>query len=220
MRLAPNILILLALAAPARAETAPLDPPMTPAGQDLAQRLDGQGIATGLTYAASAENIARPKPPPPPDAPRLPGGRVSAFWVLGILAVALALWVRFGGAGILTRRAPQEGASVEPPDHWQIDRHLPAAALIDQIAAMQDRSAALVQLLRHCLLQAAEESRTRLARADTEREAFARLPGERPALALILHAAELAHYGGRPVGDAAFAEALSAGRDLLGARHG
>lgn len=203
-------------ALPALAES-----PALPAPRDaaLAQALQDQGLQTALTYAASAD-VAKPEPPPPPEAPRLPGGQVSAFWVLGLAGVALALWLRFGGKGVLTRRAPQEGVTVEAPAHWQLDRSLTPAALIDQIAAMEDKTAALVRLLRHCLLRAAEDSRTRLARADTEREAFARLPGERPGLRLILQAAELAHYGGRPVSAAGLAEALEQGRAILGGGHG
>ncbi|MCW1918294.1 DUF4129 domain-containing protein [Rhodobacter sp. KR11] len=220
---AAAILLTLALsmgALSAGAENAPLTPPRTAAGEALAQDLTARGIDTTLTYAASAQNIAKPKPPPPPEAMALPGGNLSVFWVLGAVAVALGVWLRFGGAGILTRRAPTEGTAPQVPAHWQVEADIPAASLLDQIAAMEDRSAALVRLLRHCLLQAAEATRTRLARADTEREAFARLPGDKPALAVILQAAELAHYGGRPVSDAGFAAALQAGRGLLGARHG
>jgi len=213
-------LILLALALPVSAENAPLTAPRDPAGQALAQDLADRGIQAEMVYAASAQNIAKPKPPPPPDAVRLPGGGVSAYWVLGLLALALLLVLRFGGAGVLTRRKPQEGTPVTAPDHWQVERDIAPASMLDQIAAMEDRSAALVRLLRHCLLKAAEETRTRLARADTEREAFGRLPGNKPGLGLILQAAELAHYGGRPVSDEGFSAALEAGRRLLGGVRG
>ena len=212
--------VLLALTLPALAENAPLPPPQGPEGQALSRTLQAEGIATDLTYAASATDIAKPKPPPPIDQPRLPVGNVSAFWVLGALAVALALWLRFGGAGILTRRAPTEGTTPQVPAHWQVEGDIAPASLLEQIAAMEDRSAALVRLLRHCLLKSAEVTRTRLARSDTEREAFARLPGDKTALAVILQAAELAHYGGRPVSDAGFDAALAAGRGLLRGAHG
>ncbi len=206
--------VLLLLTLPALAENAPLEVPRGPEAQALAGQLKARGIATEMTYAVSAENIAKPKPPPPQSF-HLPGRGVSAWWVLGLVALALMLWLRFGGAGILTRRAPQEGVTVTAPEHWQVERDLAPQSLLAQIEAMADRRAALVRLLRHCLLKAAEQSRTRLARADTERDAFARLPGEKSALRLILQAAELAHYGGREVSEAGFAEALAAGRQVL-----
>ncbi|NBZ86614.1 hypothetical protein [Stagnihabitans tardus] len=213
-------LILWLLAVPALAENAPLPPPRGPEGEAIAAQMEAQGIDSRMTYAGSAENIAKPKPPPPPDAPRIAGGGASAYWVLGLLAVALILILRFGGAGVLTRRKPEEGAPVTAPEHWQVERDIAPSSLLEQIANMTDRKAALVRLLRHCLLKAAEDSRTRLARADTEREAFSRLPGEKPQLRLILQAAELAHYGGRPVSDAGFSAALDAGRRILGGAHG
>lgn len=198
----------------AMAEEVP--PPRLPGGEALAARMAEAGIDSALTYAVSAE-LAAPAPIPPPEAPRPARPGLSAWWVLALVALGLVLWLRFGGTGMLARRAPQEGTLPARPD-WQVETAA-APALLDQIAAMEDRSAALVRLLRHCLLRVAETSGTRLARSDTEREAFARLPRSE-GLALILQAAELAHYGGRPVGEAEFQDALLAGRSLLGLRHG
>ena len=220
LALAAQVLSFPVLSLPVLAENAPILAPRGPGAEALAAEMGSRGIDSQMTYAASAENIAKPKPAPPPDAPRLGGAGVSAYWVLGLLAVALILILRFGGAGVLTRRKPEEGAPVTAPEHWQVERDIAPASLLEQIADMTDRKAALVRLLRHCLLKAAEDTRTRLARADTEREAFSRLPGDRSALSVILQAAELAHYGGRPVSDAGFAEALQAGRRILGGAHG
>ena len=144
--------VLLLLTLPALAENAPLEVPRGPEAQALAGQLKARGIATEMTYAVSAENIAKPKPPPPQSF-HLPGRGVSAWWVLGLVALALMLWLRFGGAGILTRRAPQEGVTVTAPEHWQVERDLAPQSLLAQIEAMADRRAALVRLLRHCLLK-------------------------------------------------------------------
>lgn len=224
MRAALALVIATACAGGALAQVGapnvPLEPPQSAEGQALAQTLQREGIAHELTYAASALDIAKPKPVPPPAEARSTGGDASVFWVLGAVAVALLVWLRFGGAGVLTRRAPGEGTAPQVPAHWQVEADVAPASLLDQIAAMEDRSAALVRLLRHCLLKSAQATGTRLARSDTEREAFARLPGDKSALQVILQAAELAHYGGRPVSDAGFAAALAAGRGLLGGAHG
>lgn len=215
-------LILLALTSVAWAqEPAPnmaLDPPRSAGAETLRSTLQAEGIRTDLTYAASAEGIAKPPPPPPPEGVRQPLP-IASWWILGGLVVALALWLRFGGAGMLARRAPSDPAAPTVPQSWEIEAPQAPASLLAQIEAMPDRSAALVRLLRHCLLQSARDSRTQLARSDTEREALARLPGERPALRLILRAAELAHYGGRPVSDADFHAALGAGRRIIEGAH-
>lgn len=225
-------LILLLVAAPLQAMIAPsmaqslnpslnpsLIPPEGPGSAALAQELAARGIDTEMTYAASARDIERPRPAAPQQEARMTGAGASTWWVLGGLALALALWLRFGGAGLLVRRAPEEGGKIRPPDHWQVETLAPAS-LLDEIAAMEDRTAALVRLLRHCLLRAAEETRTRLARSDTERQAFRRLPAAPPGLGQILQTAELAHYGGRPVSPQGFAEALQLARGLLGSSHG
>ncbi|WP_264212309.1 hypothetical protein [Leisingera thetidis] len=157
---------------------------------------------------------------------RLEGGWAPAAMIALLLAVFL-LWLRFGGTGALLRREPREiKESASPPARWQMaadEAALDAGPLLAQLRGMRDRRAALVRLLRHALLAAAHSSGTRFARADTEREAFARLPSgwqHHDALAAILKQAELAHYGGREVTDAAFAETLDKGRAILAAGRG
>ena len=135
------------------------------------------------------------------------------------------------GTGALLRREPREiKDSARPPASWQMgadEASLDAGSLMAQLRGMNDRRAALVRLLRHALMAAAQGSGTRFARADTEREAFARLPSgwrHHDALAAILRQAELAHYGGREVSDEAFARMLECGQAVLaagrGGRHG
>lgn len=143
--------------------------------------------------------------------------------MIALFVMLLLAWLRFGGTGAVLRRAPKE-LKQQPvaPVGWQMgaqDRQLSGQGLLDQLAAMRDRRVALIRLLRHVLLAAARDSATQFARADTEREAFARLPAELPhraALAEILHQVELVHYGGREVSEAGFEQALTlAGRFLL-----
>lgn len=163
--------------------------------------------------------------PPAGDAARgrepLLGGPVAMIVVFALLFGVAALWLRFGGSGMLLSGTPGEiKAKATAPDGWRIadDADLQAGDLLAQIAAMPDRRAALVRLLRHCLLQAGHVSGTRFARSDTEREAFRRLPvawSGRSGLSGILTATELAHYGGRPVSDDSFADSLTAARAIL-----
>lgn len=153
---------------------------------------------------------------------RLGGGGGGVLAVILALLIALLLWMKFGGAGILLSGEPREiRQKQKAPESWKIagdEADLDAQTLLQRISAMADRRDALVRLLRHCLLFAGEDSDTRFARSDTEREAFRRLPEgwqHRPALATLLRDAELAHYGGRDVGDETFAHALELGRGML-----
>ncbi len=158
------------------------------------------------------------------DAPALTG---MAAWimVIGLVVVLLALWLRFGGSGTLLAGTPKDiRAKHVAPEGWRIaqDQDVPMGDLLAQIAAMADRRAALVRLLRHCLLQAGAATDTRFARSDTEREALRRLPdgwSGRSGVARILTEAELAHYGGREVSDDAFATSLATARALFAAGH-
>lgn len=151
-------------------------------------------------------------------------GGFGVFLVVVVLATALLLWLKFGGSGVLLDRAPSEDARrQEAPESWNIgprDNLGTTQDLLDRLAAMPDRGAALVFLLRHCLLAAATATGTRFARSDTERRAFRRLPdhwSHHGGLETILRRTELAHYGGRPVAEDAFQNALSAGRAILDA---
>lgn len=157
---------------------------------------------------------------------RLPDLRVNAaVWqtvaVVFALAAAITLWLRFGGTGALLRGQPRrERRPARAPEGWEMkaEEAVPAD-LLARLAAMADRRAALVLMLRHALLAAAGRAGVRLARADTEREAFARLPATLPgraALSQLLREAELANYGGRPVTEAVFASCLDGARELIG----
>jgi hypothetical protein len=150
-------------------------------------------------------------------------GNVAMLLVVGVLALGLFLWLRFGGSGLLAP-APKDAAvrRAEAPEAWKLDadRDMGTEDLLRAIAAMPDRRAAMVRLLRHCLLHAASASGTRLARSDTERSALRRLPnawhlGRLPDL---LTRTELAHYGGQEVSEDRFADSLAAARAILGQR--
>lgn len=231
----------LLLAAPALAQedgfrvTGRLDPPLGAEAGALAAKARSRGITIDMTYADTVDGdlsdgpAVTLHPQAEPEPSTLPAaGPVPTIAVLAVLLAALLIWLRFGGSGILLTRPPaQDRRPAAAPEGWAIsaaDRAADPATLLDQIATMPDRQAALARLLRHCLLRAGDDSDTRFARADTEREAFRRLPtGWRlhGALAHLLRDAELAHYGGRAVDDPGFAAALDAGRQILltGPRH-
>jgi hypothetical protein len=201
-------------------------PSRSVAGTSVEQAAETLGIRTRMIYARSAGGQAAPLSHPHSGL-QGPGvtlgfGSGQVWGVVLALVVGIALWLRFGGSGVLFARAPaRERPVTEAPDHWRADLSDGAqgpADLLRRIAAMQDRRAALVRLLRHCLLRAGQECQTRFARADTEREAFGRVPSawrSHQALGVLLRGAELAHYGGRPVDDAGFDQALAVGRDIL-----
>lgn len=148
-------------------------------------------------------------------------GNAAMLVVLALLAVALFLWLRFGGGGILARAPRADRPRDAAPAGWDMagdDDQLTGEALLRSIAAMADRRAAMVRLLRHCLLQAAHVTGTRLARSDTERRVLERLPADfsqRHDLPRLLGRTELAHYGGRAVADTDFTASLTAARSLL-----
>ena len=152
------------------------------------------------------------------------GGLTAWILVILLVVVLLALWLRFGGSGALLSGAPKDiRQKPVAPDGWKMaqDQDVPMADLLAQIAAMPDRRAALVRLLRHCLLHAGAATDTRFARSDTEREALRRLPegwSGRNGVASILTTAELAHYGGREVSEDAFAASLATARALFASR--
>ncbi|WP_151719145.1 hypothetical protein [Gemmobacter serpentinus] len=207
------------------------DPPRGTLSSQAQRIVATEGARSDMTYALRitgdlAEGRDEVLPPDRRDSgggmalPR--SGPISTGIVILVVLGLLLLWLRFGGAGMLMARAPEaERKPTAAPDAWNIsieDQAGDPRSLIDQIAAMSDRSAALVRLLRHCLLTAASETDTRLLRADTERIAYRRLPGtwrQAPALAEILRRAELAHYGGQPVSEPGFAATLEMGRAIL-----
>lgn len=207
-----------------------MDPPL---GESSAayEAAAGSRVQMQAAYATdvqggrlTSDSRAPRAPVPPPPVPVLTGNW-ALLAVVGALALGLLMWLRFGGGGVLAP-APRAGKPrPQAPAAWNMagaaDR-LTGEALLADIAAMPDRRAAMVRLLRHCLLHAAEATGTRLARSDTERRALARLPATLPGasgLAGLLGRTELAHYGGREVTEADFAASLTAARQLLGAAH-
>lgn len=228
---------LVALSAPLAAQTPPegltfttVDPPRgaSAAAYDAATRGRVQSEATYATEVHGGRLTVESRAPrarAPQFSPPALGGNWAMLAVVGGLALALFLWLRFGGGGLLARMPAPDRRPAQAPSAWNMagtDDQLSGDALLTHIAAMPDRRAAMVRLLRHCLLHAAGATETRLARSDTERRALARLPEGfrlRPVLADLLARTELAHYGGRDVAEADFAASLSAARALLGVRH-
>lgn len=228
------MLTVLVLAAwPVRGQGAPdglqfttIDPP----GSEAAARaLDASGVAHAAVYATRIEGGRLTPVSRPPRLPRsvpmqgpLLDGNLALVVVVGLLIAGVFLWLRFAGAGILGS-GPKDAPArpVSPPAGWKQEDapDLGTEALLAAIAAMPDRRAAMVRLLRHCLLHAATVSGTRLARSDTERMVLRRLPDNwrrTGPLPELLHRTELAHYGGQDVPDAGFADCLGAARSILG----
>jgi len=144
----------------------------------------------------------------------------NVFVIVGLFAVALFLLLKFGGAGALLRADPKSGSKPKKrAKGWGLTAsEAPAGDILSQIRAMTDRRAALILLLRYCLLQAADETDTMFKRADTEREALSRLPDtwrHRDKLRHILMQTELVHYGGRDIADDDYETALSHGSTIL-----
>ena len=184
---------------------------------------------TQATYATDVQGgrltVDSRAPRAAPTLPRGPvlDGNIAMLVVVGGLALMLFLWLRFGGGGLFARTPAGAEAPRVTPEGWDAPAETPGGDLLARAAAMADRRAALVLLLRACLLQAAAVTGTRLARSDTERRVLARLPRSFTALdplADLLRRTELAHYGGRDVSDADFTASLGAARVLLGAAHG
>lgn len=226
--------LLVPLALPLAAQTLPegltlttVDPPRGASAEAYRAAIRGR-VQSGASYATDVQGGRLTVDSRAPQrAIRLPArgpvidGNIALLVVVGGLALALFVWLRFGGGALLARTPVPDRVPSQPPDGWSMepaDTALGHDDLLAQIAAMPDRRAAMVRLLRHCLLHAADASGTRLARSDTERRVLARLPEHyRTASVLpdLLRATELAHYGGRAVSDAELANSLSAARGLL-----
>ncbi|ANK89117.1 MULTISPECIES: hypothetical protein [unclassified Rhizobium] len=212
--------------------------PISAVGTEYASQCLLNGLRCTLVYgdasdqakAASGTTSSQDKPPlrrAPSSFPREPvisGGPLAVAVVLVGLAAAIGLWMRFGNGGVLLSSAPSDiKQRQEAPESWRTgadEVEEKPSDFLQRIAAMADRRQALVLLLRHCLLHAADITDTRLSRADTERAVFARLPKTMPGrerLASFLTAVELVHYGGRTVAENHFSVLLATGRDLLAA---
>lgn len=162
-----------------------------------------------------------PKVAPAPRAlPSFNGNGVGVGITVAVIVLLLFLFLKFGGAGNLLASDP---AAVKrdrkKTKAWGLtaeDAH--SQDILSKIRSMKDRRAALILLLRHCLLQAAHETDTTFRRSDTEREALKRLPqGWRQFsnLGILLRRSELVHYGGRPISESDYEETLNVGANIL-----
>lgn len=209
-----------------------IDPPRSPVADQYRAQAATRGVQTDATYASKIDGklrsdgrfVAPKKSAADPEyAPRsLPGGWGMILVIAAVLA-ALALWLRFGGAGALLSQGPGELAPPPvAPQGWALPPTQDLAAggdIFASIRAMADRRAAMVVLLRTSLMQAATNSGTRFARSDTEREALRRLPQTimgRSVLGDLLREAELAHYGGRDVSEATLQLCIDRARAVFG----
>ncbi len=231
-------LLMLFLCVPGQAQdrtgspvTSEVSPPVSETSEQYRSLADGADIKHKATYAEklsgtlSDERTIRETTNrdtrQPLFTPKLDGG--IGVGIAIFLAIALLLlWLKFGGSGVLLSGDPKDVKEKQKaPDHWNIaaqESEMDGNDLLAHLAAMSDRREALARLLRHCLLSAGEQSDTRFARSDTERDAFARLPQafrHHDELKILLRDAELAHYGGRTVSDEIFSRSLELGRVLL-----
>lgn len=148
------------------------------------------------------------------------GSGMGVIAVMFIIAMLLFLFLKFGGAGGLFQADPN---AVKKPRKrakaWGLTAaDQTAGDILAQIRAMKSRREALILLLRHCLLTAADETDVFFLRADTEREALARLPNNWrrfSQLESLLRRTELVHYGGREITDTDFDDALKSGAQIL-----
>ncbi|MGO6742411.1 hypothetical protein ACCS93_08120 [Rhizobium ruizarguesonis] len=200
-------------------------------GAEYAAQCQQNGLRCTLVYGDAsakvepASNTTKSSPQRKPlMSPREPvvNGPLAVAIVLVGLIVAVGLWIRFGNGGVLLSSAPRDiKRQGEAPESWRTsaaEAEEKPSDFLQRIAAMADRRQALVLLLRHCLLHAADMTGTRLFRSDTERAVFARLPSnmpERDRLENFLTAVELVHYGGRTLAESHFGVLLATARGLL-----
>ncbi|MBY3050113.1 hypothetical protein [Rhizobium laguerreae] len=199
-------------------------------GAEYAAQCVQNGLRCTLVYGdvpAKAEPTSNTKSSPQrkplmiPQEPVVSGPLAVAVVLVG-LVVAVGLWIRFGNGGVLLSSAPRDiKRQGEAPESWRTsaaEAEEKPSDFLQRIAAMADRRQALVLLLRHCLLHAADVTGTRLFRSDTERAVFARLPDNMPdrdRLENFLTAVELVHYGGRTLAESHFGVLLTTARGLL-----
>ncbi|MBY5828461.1 hypothetical protein ACC807_00055 [Rhizobium ruizarguesonis] len=200
-------------------------------GAEYAAQCQQNGLRCTLVYGDAsakvepASNTTKSSPQRKPlMSPREPvvDGPLAVAIVLVGLIVVIGLWIRFGNGGVLLSSAPRDiKRQGDAPESWRTsaaEAEEKPSDFLQRIAAMADRRQALVLLLRHCLLHAADMTGTRLFRSDTERAVFARLPSnmpERDRLENFLTAVELVHYGGRTLAESHFGVLLTTARGLL-----
>ena len=156
----------------------------------------------------------------PPRRIPLNGGNYSVILIVTLLAVLLFLFLKFGAGGTLLRADPS--APKKPRKRakaWGLTAaEQTGGDILASIRAMTSRRDALILLLRHCLVQAADETETVFRRSDTEREALLRLSQKwrrYPQLKDLMLKTELVHYGGRDISDQDFDTALKYGAQIL-----
>ena len=211
-----------------------VDPPTGETSAQYGRVAAKARVRTSVVYASELEGDLRGTPARQNETPRVrtprerPAMDLGGFGVvvaIGLVVALLMLWLKFGGGGALLAREPRDDTRRKhaTPDAWKMNETdaKDADGLLAQIAQMKDRTAAMVLLLRHCLLAAARATDARFARSDTERLAFGRLPhhwSHRARLESMLHYTELVHYGGREVAEDRFEDALDSARRILGER--
>lgn len=203
--------------------------PRDAAGQGRAVVLSNAGLQAQIVYLGKFDRSIEQKDPPKvaiekPKAP-LTSGPVAMVLVMVTLVAALGLWVYVsGGALWAPETAGDASKAVQAPKGWgESEADLLENRSLAQIAQMTDRRAAVVRLLRLCLLHAAEVTKTAFKRSDTERDAFGRVPlnwSGSAYLKRLLIVAELAHYGGRSVDEMTFQTLIEGARGILPRQRG
>ena len=208
-----------------------LDPP--PATSDAyAQSLTGTRASSDIRYVDETDFDLLGDIPeqerPEVEYTQIPAGDGAGNTLIAIMAVfaLVAAFILATGSGTLLARDPAARPPRKRNTAWGLTSDEEETGdILARVRAMPSRRDALILLLRHCLLRAADESEATILRGDTEREVYARLPDTWHAmvpLGQLLHQTELVHYGGRTIADETFETLLSdAGRILNGgATHG
>ncbi|MFV2053538.1 hypothetical protein [Aliiroseovarius sp. YM-037] len=207
-------------------ETTFLDMPRGSGSAAYSEAVARRGLTTDIDYVdqtdqnflSDGEVVRRTEPRSLPIGGS--GNGFGVFLVVAVIALLLFLFLKFGAGGTLLRADPKEGKPRRKrAEGWGLRAEdAPAGDILSQIRAMTDRREALILLLRHCLLQAAQETDTNFARADTERDALRRLPDRWTRFDLLkrlLQQTELVHYGGREIDDTAYEASLQDGARIL-----
>ncbi|WP_296424016.1 hypothetical protein [Yoonia sp.] len=212
-------------AAAAQDVTTFLDPPRDPDGtygEAMPRR-----VAADIRYVdeTNVDFLTGDRPERRVDVPLrgFEGANYGTFLMIALVVALLFIFVKFGAGGMLLRADPS--APKKPRKRakaWGLTAadHT-AGDIMAQVRVMASRREALIFLLRHCLLQAADETQTNFLRADTERDALARLPTSwrrHGQLHALMFQTELVHYGGRDIADDAFDAAIDHGSQILMAR--
>lgn len=195
-------------------------------GKAYLSSLRGSRVVSDVAYfdpnAPAPDMTTEFKPPEPETEERGgDGGKVDLLVSLvaaALLAGVIFLIVKFGGASAISfsDRSDKRLTRVKRPDDPVED--LAPLTDLQQISAIGDRRAALIHLMRGALARAAETNHLALQRSWTARDALRRLPRNwphLPALSDLTRAAELTHFGGRPVDEEQFQRHLTAARPLF-----